>query len=344
MTVEDRIAPLIACPESVVAALDPGACEAVVEYDDPVAMDNCPVTLTRTAGPESGALFPIGVTEVHFTAADATGNSATCFFTVTLTSDKQDSDEDGINNQCDNCPQDANGDQADGDQDGVGDACDLCLTGDDALDADRDEVPDACDVCPNDDDTVDDDNDGIPDCVDTCLGAPGGDPDEPDSDGDGIADICDNCSQIANEKQKDKDGDGIGNACDNCPKDENPDQQDSDGDGTGDACERGNGRPNVVATRPARYSAPLTVFPNPFHSSLMIRFDLPEAGQTKLEVFDLQGRLVSQLQDGPLEAGAYELSWDGTIGEGQALSDGLYLIRLTAGKEVFIEKVTLQRW
>ncbi|MBK7753853.1 MAG: HYR domain-containing protein [Flavobacteriales bacterium] len=51
-------------------------------FTPPTAQDNCFATLTRTAGPPSGALFPIGDTSVEFTATDPQGNSVTCGFNV----------------------------------------------------------------------------------------------------------------------------------------------------------------------------------------------------------------------------------------------------------------------
>ena len=48
--------------------------------------DNCPgEVLTQTAGLASGSLFPIGVTTDTLTVTDASGNTATCSFTVTVT-------------------------------------------------------------------------------------------------------------------------------------------------------------------------------------------------------------------------------------------------------------------
>ncbi len=175
-----------------------------------------------------------------------------------------DSDNDGIPDSTDNCPNTANPNQEDTDGDGIGDACDDCL------DVDQDTVCDDVDNCPgtanpnqedtdNDgigdicDDCLDVDQDAVCDDVDNCVGT--SNPDQADSDGDGIGDACDdcldadgdtvcddvdNCPGTANPNQEDADGDGIGDACDdvdNCPGTANPNQEDTDGDGIGDACD-----------------------------------------------------------------------------------------------------------
>ena len=59
-----------------------------------------------------------------------------------------DADGDGVSDNSDNCPSEANADQADGDGDGVGDACDNCPTtaNADQADADSDGVGDACEA------------------------------------------------------------------------------------------------------------------------------------------------------------------------------------------------------
>ncbi len=54
-------------------------------------------------------------------------------------------------------------DFVDSDNDGIPDSCDTCPNADDSIDTDKDGVPDDCDVCPKGDDTKDSDNDGTPD-------------------------------------------------------------------------------------------------------------------------------------------------------------------------------------
>jgi hypothetical protein len=164
-----------------------------------------------------------------------------------------DSDEDGIPDSEDNCPDVANPDQLDTDTDSLGDVCDEdddndglldedeLVLGTDPLnpDTDSDGLLDGDELLIYGTDPLDSDSDDdeVLDGDDNCPTT--ANPDQVDSDGDGLGDACDNCPTTANLDQTDFDGDGIGDACDNCITRPNPDQADSDGDGTGDACAPG---------------------------------------------------------------------------------------------------------
>ncbi len=82
VTVLDQEPPSISCPGSITASADPGACTAVVSFTATVA-DNCPGAAYACA-PPSGSAFDKGVTQVACTATDASGNSASCGFSVTV--------------------------------------------------------------------------------------------------------------------------------------------------------------------------------------------------------------------------------------------------------------------
>ncbi|MEO7924831.1 MAG: HYR domain-containing protein [Chitinophagaceae bacterium] len=80
--VNDTQAPVITCPANITRTTAIGACSAVVTYAV-TATDNCAgVTVVTT--PASGSTFPLGTTTVNSTATDASGNTSTCSFTVTV--------------------------------------------------------------------------------------------------------------------------------------------------------------------------------------------------------------------------------------------------------------------
>ena len=89
VTVEDHEAPTISCPANIV--LEP-TCPtgAIATWTAPVGTDNCPgATTARTAGGAPGSVFPIGTTTVTYTVTDASNNSTSCSFTVTVKTPQQ---------------------------------------------------------------------------------------------------------------------------------------------------------------------------------------------------------------------------------------------------------------
>lgn len=69
------------CPSNMVVETLPASCEAQVKWDPPSAIDNCNVaSFTNSHSP--GDLFPLGITQVTYTATDGFGNTAECSFQV----------------------------------------------------------------------------------------------------------------------------------------------------------------------------------------------------------------------------------------------------------------------
>jgi hypothetical protein len=84
ITVRDTTAPIVLCPGNLSVTSAAGLCGNNVVYALS-ATDNCGVVTTnQLAGLASGSLFPVGVTTNTFRAADASGNSSQCTFTVTV--------------------------------------------------------------------------------------------------------------------------------------------------------------------------------------------------------------------------------------------------------------------
>jgi hypothetical protein len=67
--------------------------------------------------------------------------------------------------------------------------------------------------------------------------------------------------------------------------------------------------------------------PNPARGALRLAFDLPRAMHARLEVVDVQGRVVAALAEGEFAAGRHERSWDAAAA-GARPGAGLYFVRL----------------
>ncbi|NYZ60592.1 thrombospondin type 3 repeat-containing protein [Candidatus Micrarchaeota archaeon] len=137
----------------------------------------------------------------------------------------EDSDNDGIFDILDNCPNTPNHGQEDTDPHAF---CPHAQGEEQMCIYTYDGYGDVCDNCPSvfNPDQEDSDGDGFGDACDNCILAPNHD--QNNSDDDEYGDACDNCPFFPNPEQDDFDDDGVGNECDNCEWDENPDQNDSD--------------------------------------------------------------------------------------------------------------------
>ncbi|MEZ4930954.1 MAG: HYR domain-containing protein [Saprospiraceae bacterium] len=81
--VTDDEDPVANCPTNIVQNNDPGQCGAIVNFNIPAPLDNCPLVNT-SANPASGSFFDVGTTTVTVTATDNFTNFSTCTFTVTV--------------------------------------------------------------------------------------------------------------------------------------------------------------------------------------------------------------------------------------------------------------------
>jgi flagellar hook assembly protein FlgD len=71
--------------------------------------------------------------------------------------------------------------------------------------------------------------------------------------------------------------------------------------------------------------------------------DLQEAGEVRLEILDLHGRLVATVVEGWQKAGNMEVSWD-TFGEnGKPISPGTYLYRMVSASQNDAGRIVIVR-
>ncbi|MBK7772408.1 MAG: T9SS type A sorting domain-containing protein [bacterium] len=72
------------------------------------------------------------------------------------------------------------------------------------------------------------------------------------------------------------------------------------------------------------------ITPNPFNPQTKITYDLARASQVRLEVYDVKGHLVRTLVSGARGSGRHIETWNGIADNGERVSSGVYLARLTA--------------
>ena len=77
--------------------------------------------------------------------------------------------------------------------------------------------------------------------------------------------------------------------------------------------------------------------PNPFSSQTMITFELKNAADVSLQVFDLSGQVVATLFDGYQGSGEHTVIWDAG-----GMPSGIYLYQLKTEEGVWMRKCILQ--
>jgi len=83
-------------------------------------------------------------------------------------------------------------------------------------------------------------------------------------------------------------------------------------------------------------------FPNPFNPEVNLSFTLEtQVAMLSLEVFNIKGDLIQTLSSGSHIMGTHNFSWIGIDNHGNAVSSGVYLVRLNTGSLNQIQRVTL---
>ncbi|HHZ15804.1 MAG TPA: T9SS type A sorting domain-containing protein, partial [Candidatus Cloacimonetes bacterium] len=84
-------------------------------------------------------------------------------------------------------------------------------------------------------------------------------------------------------------------------------------------------------------------YPNPFNPNTNIRYQLKEAGDVKIDIFNARGQLVRSFSRTHDAAGYYQINWDGRDSSGKAVSSGVYQYRMSSGKYRSTKKMVLKK-
>jgi len=80
-------------------------------------------------------------------------------------------------------------------------------------------------------------------------------------------------------------------------------------------------------------------YPNPFNPSTSINISLPNQTKLIVSVFDISGRLMSELVNNQYSAGTYSITWNGLSDAGVSLPSGIYFLEVKTDQNRDIQKL-----
>lgn len=81
-------------------------------------------------------------------------------------------------------------------------------------------------------------------------------------------------------------------------------------------------------------------YPNPFNGLTAMVFELPFASDATVSVFNVLGQEVARLAEGRFSEGSHTVIWDGRNRRGDAVTSGIYLVRLSAAGHIRTTKIS----
>ena len=84
-------------------------------------------------------------------------------------------------------------------------------------------------------------------------------------------------------------------------------------------------------------------YPNPFNPITNIRYDIPEASDVRIDIYDLVGKKVKTLVSKQHQPGRYKIQWNATNEFGSAVATGMYIYKIQAKDFVSVKKLLLMK-
>ena len=109
--------------------------------------------------------------------------------------------------------------------------------------------------------------------------------------------------------------------------------------------------PNSILIREAASSStleksseniPFSISPNPANESFRVTYFLEKAANVQVDVLNTVGQNIAILFSGNQPEGEHQISWDGSMSNGQKAPPGTYFVRLTASQEMRMLKLVWQ--
>ena len=77
--------------------------------------------------------------------------------------------------------------------------------------------------------------------------------------------------------------------------------------------------------------------PNPSPGGVLLAWAIPRASQVRIDVLDVQGRLITVIADGEHAPGRHDARWNASGRN----APGLYLVRMRTPERVFVRRIVL---
>lgn len=87
----------------------------------------------------------------------------------------------------------------------------------------------------------------------------------------------------------------------------------------------------------------LSNYPNPFNPETTISFNLAKSGNVELAIYNIIGQKVTTLVNDYRASGNHNVVWNGKNSNGNSLASGIYLYKITSGKQTQINKMILMK-
>lgn len=82
-------------------------------------------------------------------------------------------------------------------------------------------------------------------------------------------------------------------------------------------------------------------YPNPFNPTTNISYHLPQGGDVRICIYDVDGRLINEVLSERQEAGDHTINWKGKNNDGVSVASGMYLYRVHFNNSVITKKMIL---
>lgn len=85
----------------------------------------------------------------------------------------------------------------------------------------------------------------------------------------------------------------------------------------------------------------LSVYPNPTKGPINLQYQVQQAGEVKIEITDITGKLIKTLPQKQQAIGNYTVTWNGADANGNFINSGIYFCKITIGNTSISKKIII---